>query len=211
MDKKRWIIVSIIGIFLLVSVIFYVFDPKTKPEASPFPSYPKQESLPKEKNEGPNLKSSAGIQIWVDIKGAVAKPGVYQLSPEKARMFELIQLSGGLLPAADERNVNLAQTLHDGEMVMIYKKGEMPLFPQTNGSMTAAVSKDQPQDGTIIHINTATLEQLDSLPGIGTAKASAILDYRKEHGFFRNIDELRRVKGISEKLFEKIKGKISLQ
>ena len=211
MDKKRWIMVSV-GILLVLSVILYVLYPN-KSEEIPFPTYPKQENLPKNKAAGTSPPSAVSTEIWVDIKGAVAKPGVYKLSSEKARMFELIRISGGLLPSADERNVNLAQTLHDGEMIMIYKKGETLVAPQPSGGTQSASAKDNPlgAEGEIVHLNTATLDQLNSLPGIGSAKASAILDYRKEHGSFRDVEELRQVKGIGDKLYEKIKEKVSIQ
>lgn len=137
-------------------------------------------------------------RIFVDVRGAVAVPGVYELLPG-ARVFEAIEKSGGLCPEADERRVNQAARLSDGEQLYIPVRGEE----------TTAVSERE-EDG-LININTATVKELTSLPGIGEARAEDVIAYREEHGGFSSIEEMKEISGIKDAVFEKIKDKIKVQ
>ncbi|NNU99919.1 helix-hairpin-helix domain-containing protein [Geobacillus sp. DSP4a] len=145
-------------------------------------------------------KNEASKTAVVDVKGAVANPGVYEVATD-ARVRDAIALAGGLADEADETKVNLAAKVHDEMMIYVPKKGEAA--PASN-----AVGKspsDGDRNGMQVAINTATEEELMQLPGIGPAKANAIIAYREEHGPFRRVEDLLNVTGIGEKTLEKLK------
>lgn len=144
-------------------------------------------------------------QIYVYICGQVKHPGVYQIAAD-ARVFEVIALAGGLSSEADPTGVNQAQTLIDGQMIYIPAVGEMAAGSGNGTSLTGAAD----QDSDKVNINTADLETLMSLPGIGQGKAQSILDYRQEHGSFQSIEEIMNVDGIKEGTYTKFKDKITI-
>ena len=141
----------------------------------------------------PETESS---RIIVYVSGAVCFPGVYELS-EGSRVNDALLAAGGLLEKAEEGLVNLAEPLSDGEMIYFPEKGEDP------------EPRAQLSDGKT-DLNLADKEELMRLPGIGEAKAEAILQYRKEHGSFQAVEELMLVSGIGEGLFEKIRNRIKV-
>ena len=141
----------------------------------------------------PETESS---RIIVYVSGAVCFPGVYELS-EGSRVNDALLAAGGLLEKAEEGLVNLAEPLSDGEMIYFPEKGE------------DAEPRAQLSDGKT-DLNLADKEELMRLPGIGEAKAEAILQYRKEHGSFQAVEELMLVSGIGEGLFEKIRNRIKV-
>jgi competence protein ComEA len=116
----------------------------------------------------------------------------------------LVRASGGLLPEANDQAINLAKVVKDGEMVYVPRKGEQ------NPDPLSAPGISQQGSAKVIHINSATAEELSSLTGIGEAKARAILEYRSAHGSFGDKEELKKVNGIGEKLYERIKESISV-
>lgn len=138
--------------------------------------------------------------ILVDIKGAVKKPGVYEL-PVNARLHELVNTAGGLTDDAEDRQVNMAIVLADQQLVYIPRKGET--VEQTNQT---------PQAGneSKVNINTASAEELQTLTGIGEKKAQAIIDYRTQNGNFQSIDQLTEVDGFGEKTVEKLRDSITI-
>lgn len=173
-----------------------------------------QENLPKEEVQE-ELKEAAEQEIlteptsiWVDVSGAVAKPGVYEL-PENARVFEAIEAAGGFLEQADEQWLNQATTLTDGEKIQVYTKEETEAFKAQGmtseegaARQESAVSKEE-RAGKV-NLNTATLKGLQEIPGIGEVRAQAILDYRQQAGGFKSVEEIQEVPGIKGKTYEKI-------
>lgn len=137
--------------------------------------------------------------IMVDVKGAVMHPGVYELI-EKSRVIDAIDRAGGSEPEADLSKVNLAAFLKDGQVVYIPRNGEEKSAWENEGIGTS----DSGSSNAQININTATLEELTKLPGIGPSKAQAIISYREEHGSFKDIKDLTKVSGIGQKTFEKL-------
>ncbi|WP_162356416.1 helix-hairpin-helix domain-containing protein [Metabacillus mangrovi] len=137
----------------------------------------------------------------VDVKGAVKKPGVYELQ-EGARVKDAVERAGGLHDTADRKTINLAAALADGEAVYIPAKGEEAL-PQP-----AAGIKTDTEETAAVNLNTAGLDELQTLPGIGPSKAEAILAYREENGGFSSPDELKEVSGIGDKTYEKLEDAI---
>lgn len=141
--------------------------------------------------------------IYVQVSGAVVSPGVYEL-PEGSRVFEAIALAGGVTEEADAGQMNQAQTVSDGEMIYVKRQGET-----VEEAMTQEGTFGQQEDGKV-NLNTATEEELMTLPGIGQAKAKSIIAWREEKGGFSKIEDLMEIEGIKEGVFSKIKDSIKV-
>ena len=145
--------------------------------------------------------------IYVQVAGAVRRPGVYQVAPD-ARVFQTVLQAGGFTDEADQQSVALAARLTDGCRVYVPRVGEPVVdpvvspAPQTEGAGEAATG--------IVSLNTATLAQLDSLPGIGPAIAQDIIAYREARGPFTSIDQLTDVPGIGPAKMEKLRPLVGL-
>lgn len=157
---------------------------------------------------------------YVYLCGAVECPGVYGIH-EGMRIFEVLELAGGMTGEADPDWINQAQTVSDGQMLRIYTREETELM--RSSGMTAGTGQDGTMAGTAgdgaaavsgsdekVNINTAAREELMTLPGIGEAKADAILRYRQEHGAFGSIEEICQISGIKEAVFSNIKDRITV-
>ena len=145
--------------------------------------------------------------IFIYVCGAVKEPGVYVL-PEGSRVYEAIQMAGGMTPEANEAFVTQARVLVDGEQITVFTKEE------TEGLDPKAFDYDVPAMDPVaqgkININKATAEELTSLSGIGEAKALAIIEYRETNGAFRETADIMKVSGIGEALYNKIKDDIDV-
>ena len=151
--------------------------------------------------------------IAVHIIGAVPRPGLYQFI-EGARVQDAIDAAGGLLASADVASINLAALLEDGQQLNIpYKAGEEPaesFSTQDELVLPTEESTSEVENTELININTATLEELDSLPGIGPSIAQRIIDYRDENGPFNTIEDIQNVSGIGPATFDDIKDLITV-
>ncbi|MGY3739016.1 helix-hairpin-helix domain-containing protein [Granulicatella elegans] len=214
MQVKRWLmeykkVLSIIGGVLAVIVIILVGRGMM---ASPT----------KEKVMVTNAVNTTRVEeattmmpqnCYVDIKGEVLRPGVYEFSCE-SRIQEVIKKAGGFTEEADETKINLAQKISDQMQIIVpnvHSKQEDGLTEgnsEKGSSTNTSVSNSK--QGTI-NINTATLEELQTIKGIGKKKAEAILQYRKEHGAFRTKEDLLQVKGIGKKALEAIESQVNFQ
>lgn len=145
-------------------------------------------------------------EIYVDVGGAVKNPGVYGFK-QGERVIDAINKAGGLEDDADTSTINMAKKLTDEEKVYIPKKGETP--PQVVSGTSSSNSGVLPTNAKI-NINTASLQELDSLPGIGPVTAQRIIDYRNQNGPFKSIEEIKNVSRIGDKIFEQIKDKITI-
>jgi len=144
--------------------------------------------------------------IYVQVAGAVRRPGVYQVAPD-ARVFQVVLQAGGFTPDADQQSVTLAARLTDGCRVNVPRVGEPAVGPvvspgQTGGAAEAAAGP--------VSLNSATLEQLDSLPGIGPAIAQDIIAYREAQGPFTSIEQLSDVPGIGPAKLERLRPLVGL-
>lgn len=151
----------------------------------------------------PIIDVQVNSKVTIDIAGEVIKSGVYELNNGN-RVIDALVVAGGLGVNADrswvDKNLNQAEKLVDGQKIYIPKVGEeIKIDSQVLG-----------KTDTIIRLNTATVEDLDKLTGIGPAIAQRIIDYRTKNGGFKDINELKLVSGIGDNLFEKIKDEISL-
>ena len=129
--------------------------------------------------------------VYVDVKGEVENPGVYRVS-DKCRVFQVIEIAGGLKDSSDTSKINLAAKINDEQMITI---------PSKNSTTT--------YDG-LININTASATLLDSLPGIGYSTATNIIEYRTTNGSFKSKEEIKLVNGIGDAIYEQIKDLITI-
>ena len=188
--------------------------------------------------EGENEKEVAIITepeyYYIDIKGAVQKPAVYKLE-KGSRIFDAIALAGGLKKDADTSVLNLSKIIKDEMMIIIYTKAEIKKFKEDNKTITEIIKEvekenkcpdpkinqacnnteeeEKPKEeelSTKVALNEATVEELQTLPGIGPSKAQDIINYRNEHGLFTTIEDIMNVKGIGESTFAQIKDLITL-
>lgn len=141
--------------------------------------------------------------IYVQVSGAVNHPGVYEL-PLGSRVFQALELAGGMTQEAQEKSINQAQTLEDGQMIWVPTVEEAAALPK---QQPESLAKD---DGKV-NLNTATKEELQTLPGIGEAKAQSIVAWREEHGSFTQIEDIMKIEGIKEGVFSKIKDSVKVQ
>lgn len=139
--------------------------------------------------------------FYVDVKGAVQQPGVYQTTPGM-RLIDAVDLAGGFLISADQSQVNLALKLEDQMVVYIPHTGEEIKEVAQGMTQESTVTEEETDK---ININTADTIQLQTLNGIGEKKAELIIQYREENGSFQTIEELKNVSGIGEKTFDALK------
>ena len=149
-------------------------------------------------------------KIIVEIKGEVAKPDVYQLE-EGSIIKDLIDMAGGVTEEADLSRINRAEELLNHELIIIGNiNDETESSVVQNSSTSSSNCNNSDKGSTLININTADLEQLKEITGIGNIKAQSIIDYREANGGFKSLEELKNVDGIGDKTFEKIKDQITL-
>ncbi|MCR4944241.1 MAG: helix-hairpin-helix domain-containing protein [Clostridium sp.] len=150
--------------------------------------------------------SSSESEIVVEIKGCIKNPNVYWLS-ENSIVEDLISAAGGLTENADTSSVNRAEKLKNHQLVIIPDKdsakneiSKVDILGKEKGNLSSS----------LVNINTADEKELDSLPGIGPARAKDIIRYREENGEFKSIEDIKNVKGIGENYYEKLKDKITV-
>lgn len=142
--------------------------------------------------------------IKIYITGQVKSPGVVEIE-EGCRLIDAIQLAGGLTDEADSQRINLAMKVEDEGMYIIPKIGE----EIEEGSLLEAGNMSQ--DRSKVNINRASVDQLQTLHGIGPAKANAIIEYRESQGTFKDIEDIKKVTGIGAKTFERLKDSITVR
>jgi len=153
-------------------------------------------------------------QFWVVyVTGAVKNPGVYRI-PLGSRAYQALDAAGGFRPDADKEAVNLAAMLGDGLHVHFPAKGEAlreqaPPQVQAVGG-TASRGSSNARSQAAVNINTASSQELESLPGVGPKTAQAIIDYREENGGFKRVEDLLLVKGIGPKKYDALKAAVTV-
>lgn len=181
--------------------------------------YKKDEIKKDEIKEG--LKEVIEEEIYVDIKGYVNKPGVYKIS-STSRVIDAINEAGGLKKDANTRFINLSKLLNDGDVIVIYSNSEIKNAKKQDTIYveTPCVCEEIKNDACYkeettkvsgkININTASIDELKTLNGIGEAKAGAIIEYRRVNGNFNKIEDILKVNGISQTIYAKIKEDITV-
>lgn len=158
----------------------------------------------------PGQATKTGRLVYVHVGGAVHRPGLYEL-PDGSRIFDAVQAAGGATDDADLDSLNLASKVKDGDKVLVPVRIEPGADPPPGGASGAAgVPGAAGAPGGLINLNSATAEQLDSLPGIGPSTAQKIIAYRTEHGGFRRVDDLMEVPGIGPAKFEELKDLVTV-
>ncbi|RPK21462.1 hypothetical protein EH2_00756 [Bacillus subtilis] len=198
--KKAIILAASAAVFTAI-MIFLATGKNKEPVKQAVPTEAENTVVKQEANNDESNET-----IVIDIKGAVQHPGVYEMRTGD-RVSQAIEKAGGTSEQADEVQVNLAEILQDGIVVYIPKKGEETAVQQGGGM---SVQSDGGK-GALVNINTATLEELQGISGVGPSKAEAIIAYREENGRFQTIEDITKVSGIGEKSFEKIKSSITVK
>lgn len=198
---RGYILWTVILLFLVGAAVTYIFN---RPESKPIPII-----TPTPRPTPTPLPSPTPIVLVVQVSGAVARPGIVRL-PEGSRVDDAIKAAGGLRGDADELRVNLAKRVADGELIVVPRIGETPPapVPTTPGARATATVPPAPSS---ININTATVEELDRLPGIGPTTARNIIAYRQANGPFQKIEDVTKVSGIGPALYNDIKNLITIR
>ncbi|MER5435096.1 ComEA family DNA-binding protein [Streptomyces sp. NPDC002588] len=149
----------------------------------------------------PVAGGTAGAEIVVDVSGKVRRPGIHRL-PAGSRVVDALSAAGGVRPGTDTDGLNRARFLVDGEQVVV--GGPAP--PPAAGAEGAAGSGAASGPAAPVSLNTGTVDQLDTLPGVGPVLAQHIVDYRTQHGGFRSVDELREVNGIGRRRYADLRN-----
>ena len=194
------------AVFLTVAGLYYGFVVRKEDlvrlgnDGHPIQSVWVESDVLSEVQSTPVTESSTEpIKIYVHICGEVNNPGVYELA-EGSRIFEAVEAAGGFTEEAAQASLNLAQVISDEEQIVI--------LTQDEAEEKARLEREQAAG--IVNLNTASKEQLMSLPGIGESRAEDIIRYRKESGGFQNIEEIMSVPGIKESAYLKIKDSITV-
>lgn len=204
---KVWIvgIVAIAG-FCLMSGIWLTTQ-QTKEDSSvenPFSNTTDNEEQTRERQDNKKMKQqSLG---YVDVKGAVLKRGMYQIS-EDMRVIDAVRLAGGFLADADENRVNFSLKVTDQMVLYIPKIGEAPTPLETPLPQESEGETTQKKQ---VNINRADVAELRNIPGIGEKKAEEIIRYREENGSFQKTEELMNVPGVGKKIFESLEKLITV-
>ena len=196
-NVKSIILAFVCSLVLIIGGLFYFNQNKTEDYSGVSFSNTSNETNNKdEKNEDKHDE-----KIFVDVKGAVKHPGVFETTKDK-RVKDLIEEAGGLLDDADTSTLNLSQKVKDQMVIYVLKHGEKT--KQISDGSTSS------SNGDVININTANKEQLMKISGVGKTKAEAIISYREKNGDFKKKEDITKVKGIGKATFEKIKDKIEV-
>ncbi|MFF2188189.1 helix-hairpin-helix domain-containing protein [Streptomyces sp. NPDC058155] len=154
----------------------------------------------------PAAEASPAKRVVIDVSGKVRSPGVHRL-PAGSRVTDALRAAGGVKPGADLTGLNRARVLVDGEQVVV--GGPAPPGQVAPGGAAAGPGAGGAgPGGAPVSLSTATVEQLDTLPGVGPVLAQHIIDYRTQHGGYRSVDELREVNGIGERRFADIEPRV---
>ncbi len=205
--KLKYIIIAII--ILVALVVSYVLSLDNKEVSA--------ENVEITKTDVANVTS----KVYVDIKGSVKKPGVYQVSADSI-VWDIVNLSGGFTKNAYTKNINLSQKVKDEMVIYVFSKSEMSKMNNTVKTDTACTTnvinydncitteKNATETSTsLVNINTASKEELMNVSGIGASKADSIIAYRIKTPFSK-IEDIMNVSGIGESLFDKIKKYITV-
>jgi len=192
LEKREWIIISIITFILGILVGNYAFKSSN--------------------NNLINIEDQEP-KIYVDIAGEIKFPGVYEME-NGDRVFQLIEKAGGATENADISSINLSKKLTDGEKIIIFAKRNLIDSETTSSSTTQSNTSSSVNSPTkksnLININTASQKELEELSGIGPVLAQRIIDYREKNGYFSTIEDIKKVSGIGDKRFEAIKDSITV-
>jgi competence protein ComEA len=200
MKQVAYVLIGLLVGFVLAGALFLVTH---VPEGSPVALEP----------------SPTKVSIEVQVLGGVVRPGVYSF-PEGSRVQDAITAAGGLLADTDPNSINLVAKLQDGQQLVLpggtgaisTSTGPFSVIPTESGPFTVIPTPGGSTiPSTLMNINTATLSDLETLPGIGPTTAQKIIDYRTQHGPFSSITDIMNVAGIGPATFDRLQGLITVQ
>jgi competence protein ComEA len=180
--RRRLLLLLLAGVVVLVLAVRHLADAGA-PRASPVPARIEP------------ARGGSAPRLFVHVVGAVRRPGLYRL-PERSRIADALARAGGATRGADLTAVNLAAQVSDGAQIVVPVRAP----PEAPGQPADPAAAAGP-----VHLNTATLEELDALPGVGPVTAQKILDYREQHGAFSSLDELDAIPGIGPARLEQLR------
>ena len=196
-NVKSVILAFVCSLVLIIGGLFYFNQNKTEDYSGVSFSNISNET----NNKDEKAENRHDEKIFVDVKGAVKHPGVFETTKDK-RVKDLIEEAGGLLDDADTSTLNLSQRVKDQMVIYVLKHGEKPKQISDGGSSSSNTD--------VININTANKERLMKISGVGKTKAEAIISYREKNGDFKKKEDITKVHGIGKATFEKIKDKIEV-
>ncbi|WP_425583620.1 helix-hairpin-helix domain-containing protein [Streptomyces macrosporus] len=172
-----------------------------RPQTVRAPEVESAASRPRPAPSPPPSAASApgGRQLLVDVTGKVRRPGVHRL-PAGARVADALRAAGGVRPGTDIEGLNRARPVIDGEQIVVGEPAAAAVVPAVPAEPGSPAGGGAPA-GVPVSLNSATVDQLDALPGIGPVMARRIIDYRTEHGGFTSVEQLRDIDGIGERRF----------
>lgn len=208
--NKKTIIAVLLSFIVIISIYYFFIKEKEYTEINTNLSILKEEEeYTKEENKN---------KIIIYITGAVANEGIYELD-ENSRIADAIDKAGGITEEANINNINLAFVLEDGVKIYIPKKGDNSneikddtntYISKRSDNIELAQSTKNNNTNNKVNINTANQTELETLPGIGASIATKIISYRNKNGKFINIEDIKKVNGIGESKYEKIKDLIKV-
>lgn len=233
--RKYWKYILTFFCCTLLFVGVYVYNQKSEVSTD---SEKKLSVTKKSSKSEESIDSNDVKTVYVDVKGAVNAPGVYELEDTK-RVIDAINLAGGLSDNANTININLSKKVQDEMYIIVYTKNEIAEYKKNNGTKEVKCASNEcvcpdtnnsaciyssstknsssktsdsitEKNNSKVSINSASLEELMTLSGIGEAKANAIISYRQENGNFNTLEDIKNVSGIGDAVFEKIKNNITL-
>ena len=196
-NVKSIILAFVCSLVLIIGGLFYFNKNKTEDYSGVSFSNISNET----NNKDEKAENRHDEKIFVDVKGAVKHPGVFETTKDK-RVKDLIEEAGGLLDDADTSTLNLSQKVKDQMVIYVLKHGEKPKQISDGGSSSSNTD--------VININTANKERLMKISGVGKTKAEAIIAHREKNGDFKKKEDITKVQGIGKSTFEKIKDKIEV-
>ncbi len=221
-----WAVLAVAAI--VVAAVVWLYG-SSRPDSVAVRSESAARASPEASEAQATTSQSSEATIAVHVAGAVRRPGMVCLA-KGARINDAVQLAGGPLPGADLNAVNLATKVTDGQQIVVPRKGETAATGSTaaaggqalsganagaaggmagGGAAGQAGAGQGAMGGATVELNSATVAQFDSLPGIGPVLAQRIFDYRNQHGKFTRVEDLRQVEGIGPKKFEQLKSQVT--
>jgi competence protein ComEA len=185
LDRRRALLAGVVALLVLVVAGKLLLRP-TRP------------AVPPPVRVAARTGNSSATTLFVNVVGAVRRPGLYRLK-DGSRVADAVRRAGGPTPKAQIELLNLAARIADGEQIVVPRRGV--------GAAVGVPGEGVPAGP--VHLNSATLEQLDGLPGVGPVTAQKILDYRQQHGAFGSVDELDAISGIGPARLETLRGLVA--
>lgn len=214
----QWCAIGLLSVLCLVLVGLCLYKPTSKTAKAPADPF-KTSTQAFASTSTTTATTQQNTTGFIDVKGAVKHPGIYQIQ-NNARLFDIIRQAGGFTKDADQRQINLAQSLTDQQVVYVPVKREQLPPTTVAGSAAVTVTGGTPTDthgsatdsagSAKVSLNQATVSELQTLNGIGQKKAEQIIAYRDENGGFKQLEDLKEVSGIGDKTYEGLKDSITL-